>query len=108
MAYTNAERLIDQVRACSRDLSNSMNRARALHAESIRVGGESRLSPYFFELDPETGLPTSELRIDLQFSLTDLNLALSAMQVLSAGASPVEGMAAQVDAAWASLDKIKL
>lgn len=107
--YTNVSRLIDRVRACARRASEVMNEMHALEAESVRVGGEVRLSPYFFVLDPVTGLPTATLRTDLGFTLTELNFALSAFKILSAGAdNGVPGMAAQIDAQWASIDKIKV
>ncbi len=101
--YTNVSRLVDNIRACARDLSNAMNRAKALEAEAVRVGGDVRLSPYFFTLEEA---PAE--RVDLGFNLKDLNLALSAFKVLSAGSdNGLAGLPAQVDAAWAAIDKVK-
>jgi hypothetical protein len=106
--YTNAARLIDRLCATARKLEDALDECAMLHAESVRVGGDLRLSPVFFTLDPVTGAPTETPRIDLGFSLAELDLALSAMLILSGGAdNGLTGLAAQIQAARASLDKIK-
>ncbi len=108
--YTNVSRLVDKIKACSRDASDVMNRMRALSDEATRVGGDTRFTPYFYVLDATTGVPKMDTpRIDLGFTLSDLNFALSAFKILSGGSdNGVAGLAAQIDAQWASLDKIKV
>jgi hypothetical protein len=102
--HTNVSRLIDRVRATAREASDAMNKMRALEAEATRVGGEERTNPYFYTLDEK---PLE--RQDLGFSLKDLNMCLSAFKVLSAGAdNGLAGLAAQIDAQWAAIDKIKV
>lgn len=101
--YTNVTSLVDRSRANAKRLADAMNEARAIEAEYIRIGGEARVSPYFFTLDDPP-----VLRTDVPFSLSEFVALMSAFKVLSAGAdNGLPGLAVQIDAQWAVIDRIK-
>lgn len=108
MAYSNVTDLISRVRDLATQLGKDLDEAADIYSEYLRVGGEARTDPFFFDLDPATGQPTTTPRIDLPFSPSQLALGLSALLILSGGAdNGLPGLAAQVIAARAALDKVK-